>query len=39
MAEQGSAGQVEGKEGKVQALEEGMGVLGRIQGYCPDVQG
>lgn len=30
MAEQGSAGQGERKKGKVQALEEGMGVLGRI---------
>ena len=30
MAEQGLADQTEGREGKVQAAEAGMGVLGKI---------
>lgn len=35
MAEQG---QIEGKEGHVQAMEAGMGGLGRIQGCSLDIQ-
>ena len=38
MAEKGPAGQTEGKEGNVQAVEADTGCLRRIQGCCPDVQ-
>ena len=38
MAEQGPAGQNEGKEEKLQAVEAGMGGLGRIQGCCLEMQ-
>ena len=38
MGEQGPAGQNEGKEEKLQAVEAGMGGLGRIQGCHLDMQ-
>ena len=38
MAKQGHAGQTDGKEGNMQAVETGMSVLGKIQVCHPDVQ-
>lgn len=38
MAKQGPGGTTEGKEGKMQAVEAGMGGLGRIQGCPLDMQ-
>ena len=39
MPEPRPSGQTKGQEGPAQAVETGTGILGRVYGYCPVVQG